>query len=112
MKKFCSYYFDLKYLFNEQLFATDHIVQNTMNQVNIPSIMKDKHLVYPVDNIDSDIENTKVYCIDNNLNSNTNREKDDDLKDPKSERVDWDKQNQRTLYIIPNIRYYYFLYHL
>lgn len=108
MKKFCLCYFDLKCFFDKRLIAIDYILQNSINLVNTLDIRKDKYLVYPFDDIDSNRKDFLVYNIDDNSNSDGNRAKINDLETPRPEKADLDKQNQRISYVMPNTRYYNF----
>lgn len=88
MKKSCLYYYDLKCLFSEQLIATNHAIQNSTNLIDTLEIMKDRHLVDLVNNMNFDIKNSLVRRIDDKLDDNRNRESEDNSKDPRPKRPD------------------------
>lgn len=106
------YNFDLKCLFNEWLIVIDHAVQNITDTINISGFMRDQRPVNPMNNVDSNRRDSLVYHIDDNSTNDRNRERADNFEDLELEKADSHEQNQRTLCIVPNTRYYNFLYHL
>lgn len=110
MKKSCLYYYNLKCLFSECLIATNHAMQNSTNLIDTLEVMKDRHLVNLVNNMNSDVKNSLVCHKDDKLDSDRNREGEDNSKDPRSKRPDH-RQNQRIPRTAPNTRYYNFSNH-
>lgn len=112
MKKSCLYYFDLKRFFGKRLIAIDHVIQNNTDLINISNVIRDRRPVNLVNDIDSDRRDSSVYHTNDDSTGNKNKEKDGDLEDPRPEKADLHRQNQRTLCVALNTKYYNFLYHL
>lgn len=112
MKKSCLYYFDLKLFFGKRLIAIDYGMQNSTDLIIISGIMRDKHPINPLNNLNFDKKDLLVHHTDNNLTNDGNKKKDNNTEDLKSERADLYRQNQKTPCIAPNTRYYNCLYYL
>lgn len=107
VKKSCPYYYDLKRLLGERLIATDHAVQNSTDPVDTSGVMRDRHSMDPVNDLDSDGEGSPIRRTDDESDGDGDKEEKDDAKDQRSDH----RQNHRTPRI-PNARYYNSLHNL
>lgn len=55
-KKSCLYYYNLKRLLGERLIATDYVMGNSTNLVDISEVLQKKHLQGPINNVISNGE--------------------------------------------------------
>lgn len=83
-----------------------------MDATNNLGVVKDRNVVNPVNDIDSNKKNSPIHHIDNDLNDDRNRNIDNNLEYLRPEQADQYRYTQRTPYITLNTRYYNYLYYL
>ena len=78
--------------------------------MDILEVIKDRHPVNSMNNVDSNRKSSLVCHINDKLNSDRKRESKNNSKDSRSKTPDH-RQNEKIPCTVPNIRYYNFFKH-